>query len=117
MADDVLDIRPFSPLRWDGYSWAGETLLPSWAGFQSRRGGYSSVDSGKPSIGTASLAVTSEGGDEETKPIPEQVRAFQYLMEHEAAVAAAVGRAIVEYYPEARRMDAESLYSDNSTPL
>ena len=38
MADEMLDVPPFPPLRWDEYFWVGEVTLPSWAGFQTRRG-------------------------------------------------------------------------------
>lgn len=37
-ADSGYDIPPFPSLTWDGYSWAGGIRLPSWAGFQPRRG-------------------------------------------------------------------------------
>ncbi len=126
MVDDILDEAPFPPLRWDGQglTWSGEVRLPSWAGFQDRSGPYSAIGARRPSDGIASLFVdlpVVEGDDEfdneRRPPSPEQATAFRYLMANEAAVAAAVGRAIVEYYPEARRMHSENLYSDKSTPL
>ncbi len=122
MADEILDEAPFPPLRWDGevFTWCGEVRLPSWAGFQDRSGPYASIGARRPSDGIASLFVIApddESEDERTPPSSEQAAAFRYLMANETAVAAAVGRAIVEYYPEARRRHLENLYSDKSTPL
>lgn len=99
MTEDALNIPPFPPLRWEDYFWVGEVTLPSWAGFQSRRGGYGSVSSDKPSDGTARLSITPEDDNTRTRPTPEQVAAFRHLLDNEAAVAAAVGRALVAYYP------------------
>jgi hypothetical protein len=99
MADERLDQPPFPPLKWGRYFWVGEVRLPSWAGFQTRRGGYGSVSSDKPSDGTARLSVTPEDDSKRTHPTAEQAAAFRYLLDNEAAVAAAVRRALVEYYP------------------
>jgi hypothetical protein len=99
MADRTLNQPPFPPLKWEQYFWVGEIKLPSWAGFQTRRGGYASVSSDTPSDGTARLSVTPEDDKSRTPPTPEQVAAFRYLIDNEAGVAAAVGRALVEYYP------------------
>jgi hypothetical protein len=100
MAKKTIDSPPFPPLKWDGYSWTGEVTLPSWAGFQTRRGSYASVSSKTPSDGTARLAVTALDDEARSHPTPEQAAAFRYLIDHEAAVAAAVGQALVEYYPD-----------------
>src|SRR5262249_60198175 len=99
MADEILESPPFPRLKWDGYFWAGEITLPSWAGFQTRRGPYASLSAEKPSDGTARLIVTPLEDDNRTPPMPEQAVAFEHLMANEVAVAAAVGRALVEYYP------------------
>jgi hypothetical protein len=99
MADETLNRPPFPPLTWDGYFWTGEVTLPSWAGFQTRRGPYASVSADKPSDGTARLTVTPLDDDARTRPTPEQAAAFQHLIANEAAVAAAVGQALVDYYP------------------
>ncbi len=124
MAGDSLDSPPFPPLHWDNTSWSGEVVLPSWAGFQDRSGSYASVGAKSPSDGTFSLSVDSAGDDdegddevEETPPTPEQAAAFQYLMDHESEVAAAVGRALVEYYAEAKQAYLASPYSDESLEL
>ena len=99
MAKDTINCPPFPLLKWDGYFWTAEVTLPSWVGFQNRRGPYASVSSRKPSDGTVRLSVAPLDDDARTPPTPEQVAAFQYLMANEADVAAAVVKALVEYYP------------------
>lgn len=98
--NEVLHIPPFPPLTWDEYSWLGEVRLPSWAAFQTRRGPYASVSDAAPSDGTARLNVEAEA---KARPTPEQVAAFRHLLDNEAAVAAAVGQALLDYYPGQRK--------------
>ncbi len=102
MTKPTLNVPPFPPLRWDDYFWAGEVVLPSWAGFQSRRGAYGAVNSHAASDGSARLTVTSPSGDPPTPPIAEQVRAFGLLRDNEREVADSVLRAIFAAYPGLR---------------
>jgi hypothetical protein len=95
----TLDYPPFPPLKWEHYFWVGKVVLPSCAGFQTRRGGYGAVRSRKPSDGTARLSISPLDDKTRTHPTPEQVAAFRHLMDNEAAVADAVVRALVEYCP------------------
>jgi hypothetical protein len=113
--DNAIDIPPFPLLTWDDYSWAGEVRLPSWAGFQSRRGPYGSVSTATPSDGTARLTVDAEA---KASPTPEQVAAFRHLLENEATVAEAVGRALLDYYPGERAayLDAYDLGESDEMP-
>jgi hypothetical protein len=99
MPQETLDYPPFPPLKWNHYFWVGEVLLPSWAGFQARRGGYGAVSSRKPSDGTARLSISPLDDKVRTHPTAEQVVAFRHLMENEATVGAAVARALVDYCP------------------
>lgn len=117
MADQILNCPPFPRLRWDGDFWSGEVVLPSWEGFQDRSGSYASVGTEAPSDGTASLSVASEDEEDATSLSPEQMAAFQYLIDNEAAVAAAVGRALVDYYPEVRGALLNDPDSDDSHEL
>jgi hypothetical protein len=96
---DTLDYPPFPPLKWEHYSWVGEVVLPSWAGFQARRGGYGAVSSRRPSDGTARLSISPLDDKARTPPTTEQVVAFRHLLDNEAAVGAAVARALVDYCP------------------
>ena len=97
LADKVLNLPPFPPLHWDGSQWEGEVVLPSWAGFQSRRGAYGSVSSEAASDGNISLTVEGAG-----PPLPAQVSAFQFLLDHEPAVAAAALGHVFSEYPRLR---------------
>jgi hypothetical protein len=97
--EETLDSSPFPPLKWNLYFWMGEIILPSWSGFQARRGGYGAVSSRKPSDGTARLSISPLDKEARTHPTAEQVAAFNHLMENEEAVGAAVMRALVDYYP------------------
>lgn len=98
--NDLLD-PPFPLLTWDDYSWSGEINLPSWAGFQSRRGNYGSVNSSDSSDGSAGLMVNTQD-DTRIPPTPEQKAAFQYLLDHETQVADKILQAIFLKYPEQR---------------
>lgn len=99
-AVNTLSFPPFPPLRWDEYFWVGELRLPSWAGFQTRRGFYGSISSNQPSDGSARLTVLTEDTSIRTSPTVEQVAAFRFLLDNEQGVAASVLGAIFEKYPE-----------------
>jgi hypothetical protein len=79
----------------DGH-WEFEDLLPSWAGFQERRGSYESLSSREPSDGTVTVRVEAPGID--SPPSVEQSAAYQFLKDNEESVAANVLEAIWEYY-------------------
>lgn len=61
MPQDTLDYPPFPALKWEHFFWVGDIVLPSWAGFQARRGAYSAVSSRKESDGTARLSKRGKG--------------------------------------------------------
>src|SRR5262245_41596339 len=112
---DVLDMPPFPSLTWDESCWAGGVRLPSWAGFQSRRGPYASASDSAPSDGTARLTVDAKA---KAHPTPEQVAAFQYLLDNEVLVAKSVGQALFKYYPGQREayLDAYDLEESDEVP-
>lgn len=112
---EVIDISPFPRLTWDDYSWAGEVRLPSWAGFQTRRGPYAAVSDARPSDGTARLTVDARAG---AHPTPEQVAAFGHLLANESAVAEAVVLALLDRYPGEREayLDAYDLEESDEVP-
>src|SRR5262245_52042680 len=99
MTGQTLTVPPFPPLRWDQYFWVSEVVLPSWAGFRTRRGAYASVSSPAASDGTVGLSVMPADDARQTPPLPGQARAFQYLLDHEAAIRDAVLRAVLDEYP------------------
>ena len=101
----VVRIKPFPRLtQRGGGDWEGTDVLPSWKGFQSRGGGYTSRDSDRPSSGKIDLVVTAPSSDAYPAPPPatEQVAAYRYLKEHEAAVAEAIVAAIFAEYTRLR---------------
>ncbi len=81
--EETIHVPPFPPLTWGGRSWEGEVELPSWTGFQGGDGRYW-------------LVVYAKG---KAHPTPEQAAAFRYLLDNEASVFAAIGRALLAYYP------------------
>jgi hypothetical protein len=88
-------------LKWDGYCWEGEVVLPSWRGFQTRRGPYASVSSEAPSDGTALIRFDT-GDSGQVPPTEAQITAYRWLIEHEAEVATAVLNALFAEYPRLR---------------
>jgi hypothetical protein len=95
----TLDFPPFPPLKWEHYSWAGEVVLPSWAGFQAGREAKRAAKRPRPSGGIARLSVSPLDTKARTHPTGEQVAAFRHLMDNEADIAAAVARALADYCP------------------
>jgi hypothetical protein len=111
---DTVDINvpPFPRLLWDQYFWVGEVKLPSWAGFQTRRGPYGALSSNESSDGSARLTVTTEDSNTRTLPTPEQATAFRHLLDNESAVAAAVLGAIFAKYPEEKEAYLDAFDED-----
>ena len=112
---EMIDALPFPPLKWDDAFWVGEIRLASWAGFQTRRGSYGSVSDDRPSDGSARLTVDAEA---QGRPTPEQIAAFQQLLDNEAAVAEAVRQALLDNYPGEREayLDAYDLEESDEVP-
>jgi hypothetical protein len=104
----TLNIPPFPPLQWEDYFWVGEVTLPSWAGFQTRRGWYGSVSSDSPSTGAARLSIVPEDNERRSHPTVEQEVAFKYLLDNEAAVAASVIQALYNQY-----LDEKATYGED----
>lgn len=90
MADQVLNWPPFPPLRWKQISWSGDVVLRSWAGFPTRRGA---------SDGKVGLTVMPADEARRIPPRPGQVRAFQYLLDHELEIRDAIVQAIFDEFP------------------
>jgi hypothetical protein len=103
MAKKNLKMPPFPRLEWDKSFWSGEVLLPSWAGFQSRRGAYATVTSGAKSDGRARLTIDPEDEEARTPPLPEQRQAYQLLLDTESNVGNSILEAIFAKYPGMRK--------------
>ena len=96
---ESLEHPPFPPLTWDHYFWVAEVAAPSWAGFLVRHGEGGVGDTAPAPDGTVGLSLSPVSSHDRTPPTPEQAAAFQHLLSHEAAVAAAVAHALVDYCP------------------
>lgn len=105
-----LSLPPFPPLAWNGYFWTGRHTLRSWAGFQDRGGRYTARRS-RPSTGKVDVSVVVRTDEDETPHLPAatQRRAFQYLLDHEAAITSAVLKRILRAYPGERDASIDAL--------
>jgi len=117
MEDETLNIPPFPPMRWENCAWVGEVTLPSWAGFQTRRGWYGAVSSDSPSNGTARLSIEPEDEELISHPTVEQEAAFNYLVNNEATVAASVLQALFNRYPDEKRAYAEDYSKEEAEEI
>lgn len=89
---------PFPPLKFVEFCWEGQDILPAWAGTQSRRGPYTSVDRTGPADGGVTLYVSPPGGEEAKRPPdPAQATAYSRVKQNDAAIAAAVLQAVLTY--------------------
>lgn len=80
----------------DNLWWGTELRLPSWDGYQSRRGPYGSKDKLGPSDGTVELIFAPEARGLE--PLSERdMRLLSWFEQNEPAVSQAVKAAIIEW--------------------
>jgi hypothetical protein len=87
------------PLKWDGYSWEGEVVLPSWRGFHTPRGRARREKNPGPPEGTVRIRFKSAGNQ---PPTEAQVVAYRWLIEHEAESAGELLSAVFTEYPRFR---------------
>lgn len=88
-------------LTWNEHCWEGEIVLPSWCGFQTRRGPYAAVSSDAPSDGAVRIRFdTGDAGS--VPPAAAQVAAYRWLIEHDAEVTAAILDTVFANYPQFR---------------
>jgi hypothetical protein len=87
--------------------WECELLLPAWAGFQSRHGPYTSIDSPLPSDGRVKFVYAPEG--REPEPLsPSDLQRLDWFQHHEPSVSQAVIAAILNWCsPSGRLLRAE----------
>ena len=87
--------------------WTAKVLLPSWKGFQSRRGPYGSQDSDAPSNGMVPIVFAPEGRG--TEPLTDaEISAVRWVIEHEAPISKALVSSLLKEYP---RLQKEYGYS------
>jgi hypothetical protein len=110
-----IELEPFGALKFHHGVWEKQDVFPSWAGFQSRGGPYSSADSPEPSKGEVTVMIAPPGGGEDAvPPAKEQIESYSFLKEHEKEMAEAVLGGILADYPKLR--EAYGLDDDKSMP-
>jgi hypothetical protein len=87
------------PLKWDGYSWEGEVVLPSWRAFHTPRGRAVRAKNHGPSEGTVRIRFKAAGNE---PPAESQTAAYRWLLDHEAESTSAVLSAAFAEYPRYR---------------
>jgi|SRR6185503_4809842 hypothetical protein len=65
-------------------SWEMRTILPSWKGFQSRRGPYGSRDQADPSDGIVAIQLVREGTH---PPTETEISGVSWVIEHEELIS------------------------------
>jgi hypothetical protein len=80
----------------DDLWWGATFYLPSWAGYQSRFGPYTSVDKAEPSDGKTKFCFAPEGRG--TAPLTEpEMQMITWFEDNEPAVSAAVKAATIAW--------------------
>ena len=101
--EETLSSLPFPPLTWDRFSWVGEDVLSSWAGFRDpefqSKGQHAETSNGGV---TLQIQPPEAKEGERARPSPEQARAYEFLKSHEVATAESVLLAIFKEYPALR---------------
>lgn len=78
--------------------WIATVLLPSWRGFQSRKGAYGAHDSAIPSDGRVRIVFAPEGRG--TEPLTNsELSAVRWVIEHEASISNALLSSLLKEYP------------------
>jgi hypothetical protein len=81
------------------FFWTADAQLPSWAGFQTRKGAYGSVSSPTPSDGSVTITFAPEGRD--TSPLlPDELASVQWLLDHDDEIASALLKGLLVEYPK-----------------
>jgi hypothetical protein len=99
-----LTVPPFPPLKLDNDEWEAQFVLPSWV--EEPRGNDDSEEA-ELCNGCVSLSVeppwTKSNERILTHLLPEQIRAFQYLIDNEPAICQAIVQAVFTEYPQIKR--------------
>ncbi len=105
--------------RRDGGLWIASVRLPSWAGFQARRGGYGALSSDDPSDGSVEIMFESDESDLEVCDGDKAL--IQWFLDNEAAVAQSAMIGLIAEYPRLQELydyegqDRENLMPDVSS--
>lgn len=82
----------------DEFFWKTTVMLPTWRGFQSRRGPYGAKNGESTSDGTVDVVFAPEGRDE--APLRDsEIEFVRWAVEHESQMQRALLDALLECYP------------------
>src|SRR5438270_10738055 len=94
------DVHQFS--LQDNLWWTATVLLPSWRGFQSRKGAYGGQDSTARSDGRVRVVFAPEGRG--TEPLTNaEMSAVRWVIEHEASISTALLSSLLREYPSLQK--------------
>jgi hypothetical protein len=79
----TLDLPPFPPLTWDGYSWTADVVLPAWRGFQNKDD-------------KVRIVVSANEGH---PPNQSQLETYRYLFDHDKPIADVIVSAVLDKSP------------------
>jgi len=82
------------------YFWEGKTILPAWAGFRARQGGYGGLARKRHSSGQVLLHVEPTDTEGEDTLSRTQVKAWDYLETNQELLKERMLKAILKEYPK-----------------
>jgi hypothetical protein len=91
-------------------------VLPSWRGFQSRRGPYGSLDGAPASDGSVKVVFAPEGRDE--APLADsEIRLVRWAVQHADAMQRSLLHGLLQQYPSLRQNYADFVEPDEMPPV
>ncbi|HEX7286417.1 MAG TPA: hypothetical protein VF532_09550 [Candidatus Angelobacter sp.] len=86
----------------DNLWWTTTALLPSWKGFQSRKGAYGAQDTPAPSDGLVRIVFAPEG--RRNQPLTDsEISAVNWAIEHESSISKALISSLLREYPSLQK--------------
>jgi hypothetical protein len=92
----------------DNTWWTAVVLLPSWKGFQSRKGAYGAQDGVMPSDGIVQIVFAPEGRGNEPLTASE-ISSVCWVIDHEASISSVLLSSLLREYPS---LQEQYSYSD-----
>lgn len=108
----MLDSKDFT---WDGFSWTASVVLPSWSGFQDRRGAYGARSSNAPATGAVQLVFAPEGRDD-TPLGDREIALVRWVVAHERPMRDALLESLRGQYDGLRSAVMEHLDDPDVMP-
>ena len=106
----------FADFAWDGSFWNATVRLPTWQGFQSRRGPYGSKDSDRFSDGSVALIFAPEGRDE-SPLIESELRLARWAVRNAEEMQGSLLERLLLEYPAIREKYRGFAQADDLPPV